>query len=238
MGGVKDVVTENSAFTFESGDEKEFAVKLLQLSGDKNLRQKMGDEGRKFVMDRFSAERLAYDTKKLYLELLKNSFEDMEYVTTSNSAFYNSDHSASEVYKDDILKSASFTQYGPIIQNISSNKILSDHKMFISGQPNLANAVYICDIYEYRKEIQLPTTAAAGIVTNVSPEGFSNYSNQTPGYHFGSSTSNNNNTTTLLVLTYKIHVKYNIVLQNVNRVYPSNLNNVNNVSATYFYFAP
>lgn len=121
--------------------------------------------------------------------------------------------------------------YGPYTGTISEEKILTNYKMYVGDQPGLATGIYFCDIYRYYKEITLPTTVTAGWANYVTPEGFSNYSSQTPGYGFTQASGSS----ILMIYTYKIHVRYNILGSAVNKVYPAVLNNVSSVNYSYSY---
>jgi hypothetical protein len=180
-------------------------------------------------------------------ELLAQTNNDFEYdvFTHFNSQNYlmsdnSSDNSvvAYSVLGDDfILKSTSNGPivYGPFSTNMIASKIQSRYKMVVRGQSGLATGVYICDVYKYSATINLPIGTLAGYPNSVTPQGFSNYSNQTLGYTYYTASGSSNE---LNVVSYKIHVLYNALGQTVNKVYPSNLNNVNTLTLIYSYVAP
>lgn len=71
VGGVSDIVIEGETALLSDVDDKEqFFTNLLLLVEDEQLRKKMSEKGSKFVMERFSVQRLANDFRKLYYELL------------------------------------------------------------------------------------------------------------------------------------------------------------------------
>lgn len=70
VGGVSDIMGENCGLLFESNNKEEFVKKLSLLVSDVSLRKKMSDEGQKWALSKFTADRLADDCKKLYLDLL------------------------------------------------------------------------------------------------------------------------------------------------------------------------
>lgn len=70
VGGVSDIIGVNCGMLFESNNKKDFVKKLSLLLSDHGLRKKMGDEGGKWALSKFTADRLADDCKKLYLDLL------------------------------------------------------------------------------------------------------------------------------------------------------------------------
>ena len=131
----------------------------------------------------------------------------------------------------DVLLASAPVVYGPYTGTMPANKILSKYKMFVGGQPGLATGIYFCDVYQYLKEVTLPPTATVGWANYVTPEGFSNFSNQTPGYGYTQASGSS----VLKIYTYKIHVLYNVLAQTVNKVYPTQLNNVSSVNYSYSY---
>ncbi len=71
VGGVSDVVIENqTALLSPSQNVEQFAANLMRLAEDKNLRNRMGENGYDFVQQRFSYQRLVNDMSKLYHDLL------------------------------------------------------------------------------------------------------------------------------------------------------------------------
>jgi len=122
--------------------------------------------------------------------------------------------------------------YGPYITTMPSSKIQTNYKMVISGQSGVATGVYFCDVYRYMAVITLPANSV-GYPNSVTPEGFSNYTNQTSGYtHYFNSGSN-----TMTVASYKIIVKTNIIGQAVNKTIPSTLSSTSSLSLSYSYVA-
>jgi glycosyltransferase involved in cell wall biosynthesis len=72
VGGIKDIVIEGeTALLSDIGDEKMFNENLLRLVDDAPFRQKIGQNGYEFVMQRFSYQRLVSDVKSLYNKLLE-----------------------------------------------------------------------------------------------------------------------------------------------------------------------
>lgn len=134
------------------------------------------------------------------------------------------------VAANSMLKSAPVV-YGPFTGTMNAVKILSNYQMYVGSQPGLAAGIYLCDVYRYLKEATLPSDAITGWANSVTPEGFSNYSTQTPGFAESQASGSN----VLNIFTYKIHVRYNMALQSINKVYPSHLNNVTSVSYSYSY---
>jgi glycosyltransferase involved in cell wall biosynthesis len=73
VGGVADVVTDGVAgFVTPADDAKAFADALLKLTEDAALREAFASEGRRFVQDRFSYQRLVGDMDAYYKQLLRN----------------------------------------------------------------------------------------------------------------------------------------------------------------------
>lgn len=71
VGGVPDVVQEGvTGYTVASGDLSAFVEKVERLLDRPDLRQAMGKEGRQWVKERFSKERLLQRMRALYKELL------------------------------------------------------------------------------------------------------------------------------------------------------------------------
>lgn len=129
-----------------------------------------------------------------------------------------------------LLKSAPVV-YGPYTGSMYAVKIMDRYKMYVSAQVGLAAGIYYCDVYRYLKEATLPAGTIAGWANSVTPEGYSNYSTQTLGYAETQASGSN----VMNIYTYKIHVRYNQMAQNIDKVYPSYLNNVSSVSYSYSY---
>jgi glycosyltransferase involved in cell wall biosynthesis len=71
VGGVPDVVRDGvDGFLVDPGDGTSAGAKLAVLAGDDNLRKKMGDAGRKRVLERYAVSRLVDDVDRLYRSLL------------------------------------------------------------------------------------------------------------------------------------------------------------------------
>jgi len=72
VGGVPDVVKNGqTGYVIKSFDPAAFTNTISMLMHDKDARFALGMEGRKFVKDAFSKERLIKDIKSLYHEILK-----------------------------------------------------------------------------------------------------------------------------------------------------------------------
>jgi glycosyltransferase involved in cell wall biosynthesis len=74
VGGVRDVVDENSGFLVEPGDVAAVADRLGRLADDPKLRERMGEAGRTRVIERYSVPRLVDDVDKLYRRLLAEQY--------------------------------------------------------------------------------------------------------------------------------------------------------------------
>jgi glycosyltransferase involved in cell wall biosynthesis len=71
VGGVSDIVREGkTGLLAERGNAAAIADRVLQLLEDSDMRRLMGSEGRAWVRERFSVDRLADDLVGLYWELL------------------------------------------------------------------------------------------------------------------------------------------------------------------------
>jgi glycosyltransferase involved in cell wall biosynthesis len=71
VGGVKSVVKDKlTGLLCEKRNPQKLAKLIIELKENPKLRVKLGEEGRKHVMDKFSHERLLKDTRDLYTELL------------------------------------------------------------------------------------------------------------------------------------------------------------------------
>lgn len=73
VGGISDIVHEGvTALLSSVGDEAAFSRHLLRLVQDDDLREKLGNNSRGYVMGRFSYQRLVTDVAGLYHELLSD----------------------------------------------------------------------------------------------------------------------------------------------------------------------
>jgi glycosyltransferase involved in cell wall biosynthesis len=71
VGGVPDVVEDGVGGTLvRVGDIEAVAAALEQLARDPELRRRLGEQGRRFVLPRYRVERLVDDVDDLYRELL------------------------------------------------------------------------------------------------------------------------------------------------------------------------
>ncbi len=71
VGGVSDTIIENeSAFLTPPNDVESFTNKLEQLINNVDLRQKMGENGFKFVNEKYGQERLVQNMDNLYKNLI------------------------------------------------------------------------------------------------------------------------------------------------------------------------
>jgi glycosyltransferase involved in cell wall biosynthesis len=70
VGGVADVVREDSGILYPPGDEEGLSSGLTSLATDGELRAKMGAAARERVLSRYSVDRLLADIDGLYGELL------------------------------------------------------------------------------------------------------------------------------------------------------------------------
>lgn len=71
VGGIPDVVRDGvDGFLVEPGDVDALADRLGRLAADPDLARRMGEAGRKRVLERYSVERLIDDVDKLYRSLL------------------------------------------------------------------------------------------------------------------------------------------------------------------------
>jgi glycosyltransferase involved in cell wall biosynthesis len=71
VGGVPDVVRDGlDGFLVDPGDVTSAGAKLAVLAGDDGLRKKMGEAGRKRVLERYAVSRLVDDVDRLYRSLL------------------------------------------------------------------------------------------------------------------------------------------------------------------------
>ncbi|MBN2730033.1 MAG: glycosyltransferase [Bacteroidales bacterium] len=73
VGGIEDIVLENdTALLSASEDDMAFAENLYKLISDKELRERMSKNGRKFVTERFSYKTMVANMHILYKEMLGN----------------------------------------------------------------------------------------------------------------------------------------------------------------------
>ena len=71
VGGITDVVIPNkTAFISAKGNHNKLAANIFQLVEDNELRDEMSSNGREFVKEKFSYQRLVKDTAELYNKLL------------------------------------------------------------------------------------------------------------------------------------------------------------------------
>jgi glycosyltransferase involved in cell wall biosynthesis len=71
VGGITDVVIPNkTAFISSKGNPHKLAANIFQLVEDNELRDEMSSNGREFVKEKFSYQRLVKDTAELYNKLL------------------------------------------------------------------------------------------------------------------------------------------------------------------------
>jgi len=70
VGGVADVVPAEAGVLVPRGDHTRFGQALVELAGDRSLRNRMGSRAREHVCSRFSADRLIGDVEALYDEVL------------------------------------------------------------------------------------------------------------------------------------------------------------------------
>ncbi len=72
VGGVRDIVLEGeTGFIVPKGDSLAFAEKLLLLTENKELRNRMSEKGWEFVKDTFHYTRLVRDMEEYYKQLLQ-----------------------------------------------------------------------------------------------------------------------------------------------------------------------
>ena len=70
VGGVPEVVTPETGILTRPDDEHELGRALVRLADDRALRRGLGENARRHVLGRYSAERLLADIGALYEELL------------------------------------------------------------------------------------------------------------------------------------------------------------------------
>jgi glycosyltransferase involved in cell wall biosynthesis len=73
VGGVRDVVSDQTGFLTGVDDDAYYTQKLLSLIEEEALRKSMGDKGWEIVGKQFHYTRLVSDMEKLYGQLLKNT---------------------------------------------------------------------------------------------------------------------------------------------------------------------
>lgn len=72
VGGVGDIISDNeTGLLARSGDVAGFSRRLSDLLKDSGLRARLGSNGRQFVKDRFTKDRLLKDIEELYADCLK-----------------------------------------------------------------------------------------------------------------------------------------------------------------------
>jgi glycosyltransferase involved in cell wall biosynthesis len=71
VGGVPDVVDDGvTGFLVRAGDTHAIAERLALLASDPGLGRRMGEEGRRRVLERYAVDRLVDDVDRLYRALL------------------------------------------------------------------------------------------------------------------------------------------------------------------------
>ena len=70
MGPCRLVKEGQTGSLVELGDVEAMAGRIVTLLGDGTLRQEMGQEARKWAIEKFSIEQLAKNTEAVYLEAL------------------------------------------------------------------------------------------------------------------------------------------------------------------------
>jgi glycosyltransferase involved in cell wall biosynthesis len=71
VGGVPEVVTDDSGVLVSQGDEIAVSDAIARLSADPTLRRTMGDRARAYVVDRYSSSRMLAEVDVLYQNLLR-----------------------------------------------------------------------------------------------------------------------------------------------------------------------
>jgi glycosyltransferase involved in cell wall biosynthesis len=73
VGGVPDVVRDGvDGFLVEAGDVDGAAARLAELAADPTLRRRLGESGRRRVLERYSVARLVDDVDRLYRAVLES----------------------------------------------------------------------------------------------------------------------------------------------------------------------
>jgi glycosyltransferase involved in cell wall biosynthesis len=76
VDGAREVCREGeTGFLLRRGDQKGLTERLGLLAGDPALRKQLGENGRRFVMERFGVERMVDQLQKLYLALWRSHSE-------------------------------------------------------------------------------------------------------------------------------------------------------------------
>ncbi|MES2619874.1 MAG: glycosyltransferase [Bacteroidota bacterium] len=79
VGGIEDIVINNkTALLSPVGDKESFAVNLLKLVNEDNLRSDLSKHGSSFVNKNFSYQRLCADMERLYLSLIEHGRRNKE----------------------------------------------------------------------------------------------------------------------------------------------------------------
>jgi glycosyltransferase involved in cell wall biosynthesis len=68
-GGAREIVDDGSGVLVPPGDVASLAEGIVRLLGDPDLRRRMGEHGRRRVIDEFSSVRMANDMAALYARL-------------------------------------------------------------------------------------------------------------------------------------------------------------------------
>jgi glycosyltransferase involved in cell wall biosynthesis len=71
VGGVADVVGEDTGILYPAGDEEGLSRGITRLAADSELRARMGAATRERALSRYSVDRLLADIDQLYSELLR-----------------------------------------------------------------------------------------------------------------------------------------------------------------------
>ncbi|MEJ7829256.1 MAG: glycosyltransferase, partial [Segetibacter sp.] len=72
VGGVKDTMEDaKTGFLIQKDDVESFCEKVTLLITNNDLRVKMGEEGHKLVVERFSKKKEVEKTKEFYFSLLR-----------------------------------------------------------------------------------------------------------------------------------------------------------------------
>ena len=70
--GIPDAITDNqNGILVPPQDEKSLAVGIIQLLNNDSLRRKMGENARKTVMEKFTWNKIAQDTKAVYYKVVE-----------------------------------------------------------------------------------------------------------------------------------------------------------------------
>lgn len=73
VGGCKELIMDGeTGFIVPENDPKALAERIIELLGNKDLRQQMGQKGRVRIEAHFTSQEMARKTEKLYVELLEN----------------------------------------------------------------------------------------------------------------------------------------------------------------------